>query len=93
MTKYRILLSQTAVSQLSLLNTKQKKRVKDALLNLEENPFKRRSGVDIKKLVTPDEPPLFRLRIGDYRAIYFVLKDEVRVTEIIHRSKGYKWLE
>ncbi|MGY5872211.1 MAG: type II toxin-antitoxin system RelE/ParE family toxin [Candidatus Thorarchaeota archaeon] len=93
MTKFRILLSQTAVSQLSLLNTKQKKRVKDGLLNLEENPFKRRSGVDIKKLVTPDKPPLFRFRIGDYRAIYFVFKDEVRVTEIIHRSKGYKWLD
>ena len=93
MTKYSILLSRTAVSQLSLLNTKQKKRLKDALLNLEENPFKRRSGVDIKKLVTPDDPPLFRLRIGDYRAIYFVIKDEIRVTEIIHRSKGYKWLD
>ncbi|MGY5858955.1 MAG: type II toxin-antitoxin system RelE/ParE family toxin [Candidatus Thorarchaeota archaeon] len=93
MTRFSILLSQTAVSQLSLLSTKQKKRVKDALLNLEENPFRKRSGVDIKKLVTPDDPPLFRLRIGDYRAIYFVLNDEVRVTEIIHRSKGYKWLE
>ncbi len=93
MTKYKVLLSQTAVSQLSLLNSKQKKRVKDALLNLEENPFKRRSGSDIKKLVTPDDPPLFRLRIGNYRAIYFVFDDEVRITEIIHRSKGYKWLE
>jgi len=93
LTRFRILLSQTAVSQLSLLNSKQKKRVKVALLNLEDTPFKKRSGVDIKKLVTPDEPPLFRLRIGDYRAIHFVLKDEVRVTEIIHRSKGYKWLE
>ncbi len=93
MTKFRILLSQTTVSQLSLLNSKQKKRVKDALLKLEDVPFRRRSGVDIKKLVTLDEPPLFRLRIGDYRAIYFVLNDEVRVTEIIHRSKGYKWLE
>ena len=93
MTKFRILLSQTAVSQLSLLNSKQKKRVKDALLKLEDDPFRRRSGVDIKKLVTPDEPPLFRLRIGDYRAIYFVLEGEERVTEIIYRSKGYKWLD
>ncbi|MBE0527351.1 type II toxin-antitoxin system RelE/ParE family toxin [Candidatus Thorarchaeota archaeon] len=93
LTKFSVLLSQTAVSQLSLLNSKQKKRIKDALLNLEENPFRKRSGVDIKKLVTPDEPPLFRLRIGDYRAIYFVLENEIRVTEIIHRSKGYKWLE
>ena len=93
MTKFRILLSQTAVSQLGLLNSKQKKRVKDALLKLEDDPFRRRSGADIKKLVTPDEPPLCRLRIGDYRAIYFVLNDEVRITEIIHRSRGYKWLE
>ena len=93
MTKYRVLLSQTAVSQLSLLSSKQKKRVKESLLKLEENPFSKRSGLDIKKLVTPDDPPLFRLRIGNYRAIYFVLKIEVRVTEIIHRSKGYKWLE
>jgi len=92
LTKFRILLSQTAVSQLSLLNSRQKKRVKDALLKLEDNPFRRRSGVDIKKLVTPDEPPLFRLRIGDYRAIYFVFEDEVRVTEIIHRSKGLQQL-
>ncbi len=93
MTKFRILLSQTTVSQLSLLNSKQKKRVKDALVKLEDNPFRRRASVDIEKLVTPDEPPLFRLRIGDYGAIYFVLNDEVRITEIIHRSKGYKWLD
>ena len=93
MAKYRVLLSQTAISQLSLLNAKQKKRVKDALANLEEDPFRRRSGSDIKKLLTPDEPPLFRLRIGDYRAIYFVANYEVKVTEIIHRSKGYRWLE
>jgi len=91
--KYRVLLSQTAVSQLSLLDSKQKKRVKDALLGLEDDPFRRRSGVDIKKLVTHDEPPLYRLRVGDYRAIYFVADYEIKVTEIIHRSKGYKWLE
>ena len=93
MTRYRVLLSQTASSQLSLLNKRRKKRVKDALSNLEDDPFRRRSGTDIKKLVTPDEPPLYRLRIGDYRAIYFVVDNEVKVTEIIHRSKGYKWLE
>jgi mRNA interferase RelE/StbE len=93
LTRYRVLLSQTAISQLSLLNTKQKKRVKDALANLEDNPFRKRSGSDIKKLVTPDEPLLYRLRVGDYRAIYFVVENDVKVTEIIHRSNGYKWLE
>ena len=85
MSKYRVLLSQTAVSQLSLLNTKHKKRIQDALVNLEDDPFRKRSGSDIKKLITPDEPPLFRLRIGDYRAIFFVIDSEVRVTEVIHQ--------
>jgi mRNA interferase RelE/StbE len=93
LTKFKILLSQTAISQMSLLNTKQKTRVKDALTNLEDEPYRRRSGSDIKKLVTPGETPLYRLRIDDYRAIFFVIDNEVRVTEIIHRSKGYKWLE
>ncbi|MFQ5832463.1 MAG: type II toxin-antitoxin system RelE/ParE family toxin [Candidatus Thorarchaeota archaeon] len=93
MTRYKVLLSQTAVSQLSLLKAKQKKRIKDALAELEVDPFRRRPGSDIKKLVTPDEPPLYRLRIGDSRAIYSVVNHEVKVTEIIHRSKGYKWLE
>ncbi len=93
MTKYRVLLSESAVSQLSLLDGKQKSRVRKALFTLEDDPFRRRSGTDIKRLLTPSEPALFRLRIGDYRAIYFVIDQEVRVTEIIHRSKGYKWLE
>ncbi len=93
LTRFRVLLSQTAASQLSLLDSRQKEKAKDALMGLEDDPFRRRSGVDIKKLVTSEEPPLFRLRIGDYRAIYFVVEHEIRVTEIIHRSKGYKWLE
>jgi len=92
LTKFRILLSQTAVSQLSLLSPKQKKRIKESLMKLEENPFSKRSGLDIKKLITPDDPPLFFFFFGNYRAIYFVLKNQVRVTEIIHRSKGYEWL-
>jgi mRNA-degrading endonuclease RelE of RelBE toxin-antitoxin system len=93
LTKYRVLLSRTAVAQLDLLDGKQKSRVRKALATLEDDPFRRRSGTDIKRLVTPSEPALFRLRIGDYRALCFVIDQEVKVTEIIHRSKGYKWLE
>ncbi len=93
MTRYSVFLSKTAVAQLDLLDSKEKNRIKSSLLELEDDPFRRRSGADIKKLVTHDEPPLFRLRIGDYRAIYYVVNYDVRVTEIIHRSRGYKWLE
>jgi mRNA-degrading endonuclease RelE of RelBE toxin-antitoxin system len=86
------MLSQTAVSQMELLKPTQKKRVKEALSSLEEDPFRNRPRADIKKLRHPSDPPLFRMRIGVYRAIYFVIDKEVKVTEIIHRSKGYDWL-
>ena len=71
---------------------KQKERIKEALSNLEQDPSRSRSGADIRKLSFPLNSPLFRLRIGNYRAIYFVVEREVKVTEIIHRSKGYSWL-
>ncbi|RDE10936.1 MAG: type II toxin-antitoxin system RelE/ParE family toxin [Candidatus Thorarchaeota archaeon] len=87
------MLSRTAVAQLDLLNPKQKNRVKSSLEQLEDDPFRRRSGADIKRPLTHGELPLYRLRIGDHRAIYFVIEHEVRATEIIHRSRGYKWLE
>jgi mRNA interferase RelE/StbE len=91
--RYSVFLSKTAVAQLALLTSKQKNSIKSHLQELEDNPFRRRSGADIKRLITHDGPPLFRLRIGDYRAIYFVVDHDVRVTEIIHRSRGYRWLD
>ena len=93
MTRYSVFLSKTALAQLALLDSKQKKRIKSHLQGLEDDSFRRRSRADIKRLITHAEPPLFRLRIGDYRAIYFVVNYDVRVTEIIHRSRGYKWLD
>lgn len=93
MTVYSVFLSKTAVAQLDLLEFRQKNRIKDGLKELEDDPFRRRSGADIKKLITHAEPPLFRLRVGEYRAIFFVINRDIRVTEIIHRSRGYKWLE
>jgi mRNA interferase RelE/StbE len=86
------LLSKTACSQLNSFDKDIKERIKTNLKDLQENPFKDRSGTDIKKLISTSKPPLFRIRIGDYRAVYFILDDEVKITQIFHRSKGYKWL-
>ena len=86
-------MSKTAISQLKSLNTKLKNRIKDSIKELNENPFLSRSGADIKKLKSFDDPKLYRLRVGDYRVIYFVIKNEVKITEIFPRKKGYKWLD
>jgi len=40
-----------------------------------------------------DDPPLYHLRIGDYRLLYFVLEKDVRVTEILHRFQAYRGLD
>lgn len=60
---------------------------------LETDPFMSRSGSDIKKLKINKDLPLFRLRIGDYRVVYFLQENKVLITKIFHRKKGYKWIE
>lgn len=60
---------------------------------LGEDPFRPRPGADIRLLWAHDDPPLYRLRVGDYRVLYFVLEREVRETEILHRSQAYRGLD
>ncbi|AIY90021.1 hypothetical protein GACE_0975 [Geoglobus acetivorans] len=51
------------------------------------NPFSH----DVKKLVGTKEPPLFRLRVGEYRIVFWVDWDSktIYVERIFHRSEGY----
>jgi mRNA-degrading endonuclease RelE of RelBE toxin-antitoxin system len=58
-----------------------------------EDPFHGRPGADIRLLWGQDDPPLYRLRVGEYRVLYFILEREVRVTEILHRSQAYRGLD
>jgi mRNA interferase RelE/StbE len=91
--KYKVLVSENSRAFFNSLEEKTQKRIKTALNKLNENPFKKRSGADIKKLEGSFDPILFRLRVGEYRLVYSVIEKEVKITSIIHRSKGYKWLE
>jgi mRNA interferase RelE/StbE len=92
LTKYKILISETAKAQLNRLSTDLKKRVKKALLELENNPYKPRPNADIKKLVGPKRN-YYRLRIGKYRAIYIVEDNKVLIAKILPRSSAYHWIE
>ncbi len=65
-------------------------RIRKRLAVLSDDPFRPRPGADIKALWTESDPPLYRLRIGDYRALYFVTEDEVQITEVLHRSQAYR---
>lgn len=93
MTRRDILLSRTAVRELERLPGDAARRIRTKLTVLAEDPFHARPGADIRLLWGQDEPPLFRLRVGDYRVLYFVLEKEVRVTEILHRSQAYRGVD
>ena len=68
-------------------------RIKSGLKALGNDPYNNKSECDIKKLKgTKGRHNLYRLRIGNYRAIYSIENNTIWVTEIIPREKGYKWL-
>jgi len=92
-----VLLSKVARKQLDALPEDKKKRIKETLHFLGEQKPERRKGksrmLDIKNLKgVRGREDLFRLRIGDYRVVYFEDSDCLKVIQILHREKGYKRL-
>jgi len=86
--KYQVLLSDTFRKQYFNLKKEEQKRVKTALYELEKDPYDPRPSADIKPL-TATNPKKYRLRVGDFRIIYFIEADFVKVIEIFRRGKGY----
>ena len=92
MTKYEVLISETARKQLLVLDKKTRDRIKKSLGELGDDPFHSRSKADVKMLKGPKRD-YWRLRVGDYRVIYTVDENRVLVARILHRRSAYSWLE
>lgn len=87
---YAVKLHREVAKTLAGMNAKTRSRIIRALRILQNDPFQPRSGADIVRLKgTRGRQDLFRLRIGDYRAIYAVEDNVVYVTDLFHRGKGY----
>lgn len=86
---FRVTLSETAARQLRKLPADQRNRIAKALRVLEEDPFRPRLKADILDLEGTD-PKKYRLRIGDYRAIYTVIRGEVKTIAVFIRGRGYR---
>ena len=54
---------------------------------LSEDPYKSRSGCDIKKMAGKEI--YYRLPVGNHSFLYVVQKKEVLVEEAFKREKGY----
>ena len=83
---YEILFSETALKHLKKLPQNIQKRVVSVLERIKVRPY-----AFLRKLVVS---PYFRLRVGDYRVILDVRKEQliIFVIEVAHRKKIYKKL-
>ena len=86
---YKVLVSRTFQRQFRNLPEKIQSRIRKGLKELESDPFRPRPNADIKALKDTN-PQKYRLRIGDYRVIYTVEDDIVKVIELFIRGRGYR---
>ncbi len=88
---FTVLLHPKVMKALDSMRPEDRTRVKRSLRVLASDPFTPRPGVDIKRLRgTGGRQDLFRLRIGEFRAVYSVMKREVLVTDLFERGAGYE---
>ncbi len=86
---YEIRLHPKVGKFLDSLSDSERKKCVETLDGLKSNPFKLRSGTDIKKL-SGKLHDLYRLRVGDYRFEYFVEENIVWIVKAFRRGKGYQ---
>ncbi|MFV9629483.1 MAG: type II toxin-antitoxin system RelE family toxin [Methanosarcinales archaeon] len=86
-----IFLSKIAKKQLDSLPDDTRNRIKNALYTLSD--AEKSIKIDTKKLKgIKGREDLFRLRIGNYRIVYFEDVKSFKIIQIFHRGKEYKWL-
>jgi len=86
---FRVTLSETAARQLHKLPQDARNRIARGLRVLKQDPLRPRPKADIR-IIEGTEPKKYRLRIGDYRAIYAVVGREVKIVEVFIRERGYR---
>ena len=90
--EFRVELSAGAERDLGVLPTNiQRAVLAEITLRLKSEPY-REIKTRIKRL-TGIIPPLYRLRVGDYRVYYRILEDRVVVLAILHKKDGERWLK
>jgi mRNA-degrading endonuclease RelE of RelBE toxin-antitoxin system len=63
------------------------------LKELEKDPFRPRPACDIDIVGGSGRPPMYRLRIGDFRAMYYVEEENVYVTDLFPKRRDSAYRE
>jgi mRNA interferase RelE/StbE len=92
LSSYEVLVSQTAAKELKALEQNLQSRIKEKMMELTEDPSNRSGRLDVKKL-SVTKRNYYRLRVGDYRIIFFTEGVSIKVAKISKRSDIYSWLD
>ena len=88
---FRVMVHPEVQKALEGLPKDRRRKVREALGRLSENPFTSRPETDIKEIKgQAGRRDVFRLRVGDYRVLYDVEGSTVWVTELFRRERGYR---
>ena len=79
---FKILWDEKAYDSLNKLEHSISRRILKKVDELSENPFSK----DIKRLKGSND---FRLRVGDYRVIFYIEKDLIQILKVGHRKNIY----
>ena len=90
MKKYKLIFTKSAANDLNALVPKTRLRILNSTKTLEDNPFPR--GNTIKR-IKGAKIPLYRLRVGDYRVIYYIDGKNIPIILIVARKDLEKRLK
>ncbi len=90
---FTVMLSPDAKKYLDTLDNKRVKNIKKHLTELERDPFRPRPACDIDIVGGSGRPPMYRLRIGDFRAMYYVEEETVYVTDLFPKRRDSAYRE
>ncbi len=86
MKKYHLDFSNSAASEFKKLPKELQLRISYKIESLKETPFP--SGV--QKIMGAEDT--YRIRIGDYRVVYFIKGDFIEIMRVKHRKEVYRKL-
>ncbi|MBC8450449.1 MAG: type II toxin-antitoxin system RelE/ParE family toxin [Chloroflexi bacterium] len=87
--RYRLQVPKRVLKTLQRQPQPTRQRLKTAIFSLQDDPF---PPGDRHKRLAGTDPPVERLRVGDYRVLYEVTEDEVWVIDIVHRRDLKRWV-
>ena len=90
--KYSVLVSKTFQRKFYQLQQIFQNKIRNSLKELENDPYTPRPICDVKAL-KDTRPKKYRLRVGDFRIIYIVEKEKVKIIDLLKRERGYSRLE